>query len=201
LARASGVSARLSTWPICDSTVLVRRNLLVLGCTLLFACTRTGTRTQAEPAARPEAQAAPSAQPPMDVAALVAALNTFGLDLYARWGHDNTDSYVLAPASIGLALLQLLHGASGETAAQIARSLQLGTADRAGVVEAARELQRKVFDAGATAAGMRFASRLFADDSLVIDPTFAATSHRVPQRYRAAALCGGSHEPWPASAS
>ncbi|MCA8964361.1 MAG: serpin family protein [Planctomycetes bacterium] len=67
--------------------------------------------------------AAPSQTPKEDAVMLATALNRFGVDLCAQI--SSSGPATCSPASIGIALLMVLPGARGETAAELEKVLQL----------------------------------------------------------------------------
>jgi hypothetical protein len=72
---------------------------------------------------------------PAQRAAVAAAADAFGVDLYRRLGADGQD-LVFSPASIAAALQLALLGARGSTASQLAAALHLGhPSDPAGAAE------------------------------------------------------------------
>ncbi|MFC0111110.1 serpin family protein [Kibdelosporangium aridum] len=98
----------------------VSTRLAALG--LILLVTACGAETPAEPLppALPVAQ-----QVPTDMAELVAAMDTFGLDLLTSPTLADKPNLVVSPASVSLALQMVGAGAAGETAAQINKVLHL----------------------------------------------------------------------------
>lgn len=98
------------------------RRVAVLGVVLLLAAC----------GAEPEAAAGPPPRPvpvaravPADTAALVSAIDAFGLDLLTAPTLADRTNLVVSPASAAVALQMIAAGAEGETAAQMAKVLHL----------------------------------------------------------------------------
>lgn len=104
--------------------MVVAKRLALLGLTLGMV-TACGTAADKEPAP-PLPEPLPVAQRvPSDLAALVSAIDMFGLDLLTAPTLADETNLVVSPASAALALQMIGAGAAGETAAQIRKVLHL----------------------------------------------------------------------------
>lgn len=98
----------------------VSRRLAALG--LVLVVTACGTEPKAEEPPRPVPVAR---QVPGDLAALVSAVDAFGLDLLTAPTLADRPNLVVSPVSASVALQMIGAGAKGETAAQITKVLHL----------------------------------------------------------------------------
>ena len=132
---------------------------------LLFSVTACADR----PGPAPE-PSAPTPAVPADVSADVRAENDFTAELFQNLPEDGRNRFA-SPASVRQCLSLLYPGARGETAAEIARALHLGTPDQAMAALAAEQngWQR----AAPTRDGaLRIANRLWTERSMPLAPTF-----------------------------
>ena len=108
-------------------------------------------------------------QPTPTVAKLARSSNTFGFDLYRRL-RRKPGNLVISPASITAALAMTWTGARGETAAQMAKALDLeGTADE--VMSTSGELSRSLQDPSRPVV-FRIANQLFVEKTYKLLPAF-----------------------------
>ncbi|RSM84739.1 serpin family protein [Kibdelosporangium aridum] len=137
----------------------VSTRLSALGLILLVTACGAGAEAPAEPLppAIPVAQ-----QVSADVAELVAAMDTFGLDLLTSPTLADKPNLVLSPASASLALQMVGAGASGETAAQMKKVLHLPE----GV-----QPRMPAFDL----TDLKVANTVWAQQGLVLKPGFTGT--------------------------
>ncbi len=120
--------------------------------------------------------AAPSQQPMQDARLLAASLNRFAVKLHEQLA--KTGPATCSPASVGIALLMVLPGARGETAAELEKCLEL-PADLRGerLHLAVRELLRGLRDVGADPdkAQLRIVDELWAQANYELVPVYIRT--------------------------
>jgi serine protease inhibitor len=119
-----------------------------------------------------------------EAAALAAAVDAAGCALYREIaGTGGRDNLVFSPVSIAIALQMALHGARGETAAQLARFLQLPSPEAgatalplltASLTDAARPGAARPGPARAEPVTFRAPNAMWVQSGLALRPEFAA---------------------------
>jgi serpin B len=160
----------------------VRRRLLLISVTAVagggLACVAAAGSTTPSRAGRPApTRQARSAKPVLKSSNPAAAVTAFGIDLMARIG--GTGNIVFSPYSVASVVAMAGAGASGRTATQIARVLDLRSPTQiAGIGRLSGTLAREQSAASAGAADppqLDLANGLFVERSFPLLPAFTAT--------------------------